>query len=256
VLLALSANSPYWRGVDSGFASIRTPVFSMFPRVGIPRAFGTYEHFIGAVEPLLRSGAVKDIGELWWDARIRPSLGTVEVRIMDAQTRLADTAGIAALIQCLVRRRADGDSPVHTGPEVLEENRFLAARDGMRSQLVDPASGRKRSAREMVSNLVDECHGPAAQLGCLKELWLAPCVAHDPGCARQARYAARAGLDALPDWLAAQLLAGIDDHAEPGGVGLAAALGPLPSDAGRDASRSWTEPMTRVPCPGFGSIVR
>ena len=69
LLLALSANSPFWRGRDSGFASIRTPIFSMFPRVGIPRRFGDYTDYVPAVEPMLRSEAIPDPGFLWWDAR-------------------------------------------------------------------------------------------------------------------------------------------------------------------------------------------
>ena len=216
VLLALSANSPFWRSVDSGFASIRTPIFSMFPRVGIPRSFGSYHEFVRGVEPLLRTGAVTDIGQLWWDARVRPSLATVEVRIMDAQMRLADTAGLAALVQCLVRRRAHGDARAPAGPEVLDENRFLAARDGMRAQLIEPASGRRRSAQELVSRLIDECQFVAAQLGCMHELWAGAFLAHDPGCVRQRRLAASAGVGELPEWLAGQVLAGTETEVEPG----------------------------------------
>jgi glutamate---cysteine ligase / carboxylate-amine ligase len=216
VLLALSANSPFWRCVDSGFASIRTPIFSMFPRVGIPRSFGAYREFVRGVDPLLRSGAVTDVGHLWWDARVRPSLGTVEVRIMDAQTRLADTAGLAALVQCLVRRHADGDARDSAGPEVLEENRFLAARDGMGAQLIEPASGRRCSARELVSRLIVECEWMATQLGCPHELWAGACLAHDPGCVRQRRHAASAGVADLPEWLTEQFLAGTETAVERG----------------------------------------
>jgi glutamate---cysteine ligase / carboxylate-amine ligase len=215
VLLALSANSPFWRGVDSGFASIRTPIFSMFPRVGIPRSFGAYREFVRAVDPLLHSGAVTDIGQLWWDARVRPHLATVEVRIMDAQTRLADTAGLAALVQCLVRARADGDARATAGPELLEENRFLAARDGMRAQLIEPVSGRRWPARDLVSRLIEECHWVAARLGCQHELWSAAYLAHDPGYVRQQRLAANAGVSELPEWLSGQLLAGTDAEVEP-----------------------------------------
>ena len=98
-LLALSANSPFWRARDSGFASMRTPILSMFPRFGIPRRFGSYATYVEVVNSLLRSGAVPDPGFVWWDARLQPRLGTVEVRIMDAQTRIADAAALAALVQ-------------------------------------------------------------------------------------------------------------------------------------------------------------
>ena len=137
LLLALSANSPFWRGRDSGFASIRTPIFSMFPRVGIPRRFGDYTDYVSAVEPMLRSEAIPDPGFLWWDVRLRPRLGTVEVRIMDAQSRVADAAALAAIVQCLIHRHAHARGTSDIGPEVLAENRFLAARDGMLAQLID-----------------------------------------------------------------------------------------------------------------------
>ena len=93
---------------------------------------------------LLRCDAIPEPTFLWWDARLQPRFGTVEVRIMDAQTRVRDTAALAALVQCLVRREALDDGAAGTlprAPEVLEENRFLAARDGVRAELVVPALG-------------------------------------------------------------------------------------------------------------------
>ena len=136
LLLALSANSPYWQGRDSGLASARSPVFQAFPRTGTPRRFGSYDEYVEAVDVLLRCDAIPEPTFLWWDVRLQPRLGTIEVRIMDAQTRVRDTAALAALVQCLVRREAldatrRTPAPA-TAPEVLEENRFLAARDGMR----------------------------------------------------------------------------------------------------------------------------
>src|SRR3954467_370124 len=86
LLLALSANSPFWQGRDSGLASARTPLFQAFPRVGIPRAFGSYGEYVRAVDLLLECGAFPDPTYLWWDVRPQPKLGTVELRIMDAQT--------------------------------------------------------------------------------------------------------------------------------------------------------------------------
>src|SRR5918997_2858771 len=102
VLLALSANSPFTRGRDSGLASARTPVFQAFPRTGIPREFATYADYAEAVDVLMRCGAIPEPTFIWWDVRLQPRLGTLEVRVMDAQTRIRDTAALAALVQCLV----------------------------------------------------------------------------------------------------------------------------------------------------------
>jgi glutamate---cysteine ligase / carboxylate-amine ligase len=201
LLLALSGNSPFWRGEDSGFASIRTPIFSMFPRVGIPRRFGSYAEYVGAVNPLLGSEAIPEPGFLWWDVRLRPHLGTVEVRIMDAQTRIADAAALAALVHCVACLRATGERPPDPGPEVLAENRFLAARDGMRAQIIDAQTLRKRSIRGALAELLGRCEAIASNLGCADELAAASNLAADPGAARQRRLAARDGVVALPEWL-------------------------------------------------------
>ena len=107
VLLALSANSPYWQGRDSGLASARTPIFQAFPRTGPPRAFRDYAEYVEAIDVLMRCDAIPEPTFLWWDARLQPRFGTLEVRIMDAQTRVADTAAIAALVQCLVKLEAE-----------------------------------------------------------------------------------------------------------------------------------------------------
>jgi glutamate---cysteine ligase / carboxylate-amine ligase len=204
LLLALSGNSPYWRGEDSGFASIRTPIFSMFPRVGIPRRFGSYAEYVAAVDPLLGSEAIPEPGFLWWDARLRPHLGTVEVRITDAQTRVADTAALAALVHCLACLRATGERPADAGPEVLAENRFLAARDGMRAQIIDARTRRKRSLRGALTELLGHCESIAPSLGCSAELATASALAADPGAARQRRLAADRGIPALPASLETQ----------------------------------------------------
>jgi carboxylate-amine ligase len=204
LLLALSTNSPFWRGRDSGFASMRSPIFSMFPRVGIARRFGSYARYVGAVERMLRSVAVPDHTFLWWDARLQPRLGTLEVRIMDAQSRVADVAALAAFVQCLVRWRAEVPRRVATRPEVLAENRFLASRDGMRAEFIDgPGDG---SAYDTLAHRLDACRGYAAQLGCRRELAHVAALAADPGHDRQRRFARRLGLDGLVDRLAEEFL--------------------------------------------------
>ena len=154
------------------------------------------------VDQLLRTGVIPDRGFLWWDARLQPRLGTVEVRIMDAQTRVSDVAALAALVQCLVRRFADDPGHCAAAPELLEENRFLAARDGMEAVLVDTRTFRPRPARDMLAELVAACVPVAAELGCGAELAAVAAIAADPGYARQRRFAAEHGLGALPARLA------------------------------------------------------
>ena len=157
VLLALAANSPFARGADSGLASARTPVFQAFPRTGIPRAFGSYAAYVEAVDVLLRCGAIPEPTFMWWDVRLQPRLGTLEVRVMDAQTRIRDTAALAALVQCLVRlealrvRRAGARRPRGAGRESLpgraRRHRRAAGRPGpqpLRAGLRPPGHARRR----------------------------------------------------------------------------------------------------------------
>ncbi len=219
VLLGLSANSPFWGGRDSGFASVRTPIFSMFPRSGIPRRFGRYDEYVATVGEMLRSRAIPEPGFLWWDARLQPRLGTVEVRVLDAQSRLLDVAALAAAVQCAVRGHAEGRPAYAPSPELLAENRFLAARDGMEAQLLDARrpSGR-RALRAALAALLEDCAPFARELGCAAELGDAAALAADPGYARQRRFAARHGFPALLERLA-------DEFAHPARASVAAWAG-------------------------------
>jgi glutamate---cysteine ligase / carboxylate-amine ligase len=171
--------------------------------VGIPRAFGTYATYVRVVDALLRAGAIPDPSFLWWDVRLQPRLGTVEVRVMDAASGVADVATLAAVVQCLVRRYAESGAARAPEPEILAENRFLAARDGMRAELVDGFALRPRPAIAMLEDVLAACRPFAAALGCAAELRAASALAADPGDARQRRIAARAGVEAVPGELSA-----------------------------------------------------
>jgi carboxylate-amine ligase len=193
VLLALSANSPFWQGRDSGLASARIPVFQCFPRTGAPRYFGSYAEYVEAVDVLLRCDAIPEPTFLWWDARLQPRFGTIEVRIMDAQTRVRDTAALAALVQCLVRHEATREVPAPTAAEVLEENRFLAARDGVRAELVAPAAGCRVPLTDLLPPLLRDCAPHAEALDCTEELEGIGALGCRPGEARQRAAAALPG---------------------------------------------------------------
>ncbi len=199
LLLALSVNSPFWQGRDTGLASARTPLFQAFPRVGIPRAFADYGEYVEAVDLLIRSGAIPEPTFLWWDVRPQPRFGTVEVRIMDAQTTPADNAALTALVQCIVRRAVeeDGTLPPSTTPqEVLEENRFLAARDGMDAELIDHQAGQRVAARELLADLLVALRPHAEDLGCEEQLEGVRRIAGQTGAQRQ--LALSRSLNSLP----------------------------------------------------------
>ena len=134
LVLALSANSPFWQARDSGLASTRTSLFGAFPRTGLPPYFATYEDWAERVDFLIRSGAIPEPTFLWWDARLQPRFGTIEIRIADTQSRLEDVAALVALMQCLVKEAVEGEIIAEARREAVAENRFLASRDGTEAQ--------------------------------------------------------------------------------------------------------------------------
>jgi carboxylate-amine ligase len=169
LLLALSANSPFWQGRDTGFASARTPIFQAFPRVGIPRHFPTYEAYVDAVDLLIRCHAIPEPTYLWWDVRPQPLLGTVEIRIMDVQSDVTFTHGLVALVQSLAHLELEEGfqtSPRFGQTEVLIENRFAASRDGMEARLIEPVSETRISAHEALARVVGAARPHAQQLDC------------------------------------------------------------------------------------------
>ena len=188
LLLALSANSPFWQGRDTGLASARTPLFQAFPRVGIPRAFASYAEYVSTVDLLIRCAAIDEPTFLWWDVRPQPRFGTVEVRIMDAQTTVSETAALAALVQSLVRLEVEqGYLPPGqlSAPEALDENRFLAARDGVAAELIDVEAERRVPVPELLDGLLTACLPHARELQCEPQLRRVAELARAPGAARQ-----------------------------------------------------------------------
>jgi len=188
LLLALSANSPFWQGRATGLASTRTPVFGAFPRTGLPRRFSGYDDWVSTVDALLRCGAFPEPTFLWWDVRPQPALGTVEVRVMDAQTDVAATAALCALVQAVARLEIEeGHAPERlvAAEELLAENRFLAARDGIEADLLDLAAELRRPARSQLRALLDAARPHADDLGCRAELETVARLALEPPFLRQ-----------------------------------------------------------------------
>src|SRR5215207_10000662 len=139
LLLALSGNSPFWRGDNTGLDSTRTPIFRAFPRVGIPPRYDDFEDWARRIEFMMQSKVIGDYTYLWYDVRPHPNFGTVEVRVMDSQTRVEHTLALAALVQAMVKELAehyDEGKPLSRYPyEMLDENKWMAARHGLGGRL-------------------------------------------------------------------------------------------------------------------------
>jgi carboxylate-amine ligase len=174
LLLALSTNSPFWEGEATGMKSSRVPVFRAFPREGVPPHYGTWEIYQHRVELMMRAGAIPDYTFLWWDVRPHPNLGTVETRVFDQQTRVEQTASLAALTVCLAHRMCalyDAEEPLVEYPsELIDDNKVRAALRGTDGPLVDFRAGEQVAAVEMARNVIALLTPNADELGCRAEL--------------------------------------------------------------------------------------
>jgi glutamate---cysteine ligase / carboxylate-amine ligase len=189
-LLALSANSPFWRGDATGLASTRTPIFRQFPRVGIPPTYNGWDDYAKRIQFMTECGVIEDYTYLWYDLRPHPNLGTVEIRVMDAQTRVEHTLGLAALVQALVRELAehfDSGQELSRYPyEMLDENKWLAARHGLEGEMIDLPSTERVGIKQLARRLVDRAREHAQDLGSAVELEaLDDLLSHGNGAARQ-----------------------------------------------------------------------
>ena len=174
LLVALSANSPFWRGDLTGLASTRVPIFRSFPRVGIPPHYEGWEDYARRISFMVRNELIADYTYLWYDVRPHPRLGTVEIRAMDAQTRVEHTIALAALIQCLakdlVEEHQAGRPSVDYPWEILDENKWIAARHGLDAELVMLPDGGREPVRRRAAALLERLAGHADELGCAAEL--------------------------------------------------------------------------------------
>ena len=197
LLQALSANSPFRHGRDTGLASAREVSLREWPRSGVPRAMRDFADFCEMSGVLTRAADVPDYTYFWWRLRPHPRLGTVEIRAMDAQASLSDTAALIALAHCLAREAAETAPDVDPPPEVIAEGMFRAARFGVDGELPD-AHGRLRTVSEVLEDALVRVQGRARELECVEELALLPDLVRRGGGARAQRATYEiAGIDAV-----------------------------------------------------------
>ena len=166
---ALAANSAFWFGEDSGLASARTVIFRSYPRAAMAPEFRDFQHFLEVTRQVCLAGGLEDYTQIWWDVRIHPALGTIEVRAPDTQTDVRRAAAIAALVHCLTRLEAERGQPNLPAREALAESSFQATRHGLDAQLLN-REGELLPARELARCCVELASEVAGELGCEAEL--------------------------------------------------------------------------------------
>jgi glutamate---cysteine ligase / carboxylate-amine ligase len=169
LLNALAANSPFWFGEDSGLASSRTVIFRSYPRAAMAPQFEDFRHFCRVTRQVCTAAGLEDYTHIWWDARIHPGLGTIEIRAADTQFDLRRAAALSALVHCLTRLEAERDQSDIPAREALAESSFQATRHGLEAELLN-RRGDLVPARDLARECVAEAATVAADLDCEADL--------------------------------------------------------------------------------------
>ncbi|GAA1482201.1 glutamate--cysteine ligase [Gordonia sinesedis] len=173
-LLALSASSPMWAGQDTGYASNRAMMFQQLPTAGLPFQFETWPEFEGFVADQMTTGIIDNIDEIRWDIRPSPRLGTIEVRVCDGMSNMAELSGVVALIHCLVvdldRRLSAGEELPQMAPWLVQENKWRAARYGLDAIIIQDSECNERLVTDDLADVLRRLEPVAADLRCLDEL--------------------------------------------------------------------------------------
>ncbi len=173
-IYALSANSPFWVGQDTGLKGYRLKVFERFPRTGIPDAFESLSEYEDYCKLLVKTGCVDNAKKIWWDIRLHPFFDTLEVRVCDAQTRVDDTLAIAALIQAIIAKLfkllwRNTTFRIYRR-RLLDENRWRAARYGIDGKLIDFGRESEVEERSLLNELLEFIASEADELGTHREM--------------------------------------------------------------------------------------
>ncbi|MFZ4896167.1 glutamate--cysteine ligase [Plantibacter sp. Mn2098] len=215
-LQALSASSPYWGGVDTGYASNRALMFQQLPTAGLPYQLSTWEQFEDYVDDMTVTGIIEDHTEVRWDIRPSPHWGTVEMRACDGASTAGEFAALASLIHCLTEhlsdRLDDGESLQTLPPWYVRENKWRSARYGLDAEIILDSSGHERLVTDDIRDLLETLAPIAKRLGCTEELASVDTVLqHGASYQRQLAVAAANGgsLQAVVSSLAHELRYGV-----------------------------------------------
>ncbi len=173
-LYALSTNSPFWVGRNTGLKGYRLKVFERFPRTGTPDAFESLSEYEDFLKLLIKTGCVDNAKKIWWDIRLHPFFDTLEIRICDAQSRVDDTLALAAVIQAIVTK-------LHKLHEqnlnfriyrrrLIDENRWRASRYGLDGKMIDFGRECEMETRDLLSELLDFISTEVDELGSHEEI--------------------------------------------------------------------------------------
>ncbi|MDV7085458.1 glutamate--cysteine ligase [Rhodococcus opacus] len=173
-LLALSASSPMWAGVNTGYASNRALMFQQLPTAGLPYQFANWGQYEDFISDQMKTGVITKIGGMHWDIRPAPRWGTIEVRVFDGISTRAELSSLVALVHCLIvdldRRFEAGENLPNLQPWHVKENKWRAARYGLDAEIILDEDSNERLVTDDLNDLLENLAPTAVRLGCADEL--------------------------------------------------------------------------------------
>jgi len=219
-LLALSTNSPFWLGMDSGLKSYRCKVFDKFPRTNIPDLYNSWSEFENYVNLLIRTNCIDNAKKIWWDIRPHPYFPTLEFRVCDIPMRAEETIAIAALCQAIIaklyRLHEQNLSFRHYSRSLIMENKWRAARYGLSGKLIDFGKQTEVPVRDLWHEILDFIADVVQELGSTREIaYVYRMLEEGSGADRQLRVFAETGdLNKVVDYLIEETETGLFDSSE------------------------------------------
>jgi glutamate---cysteine ligase / carboxylate-amine ligase len=216
-LLALSTNSPFWLGMNTGLKSYRCKVFDKFPRTNIPDTFSSWADFEGLVNLLIRTNCIDNAKRIWWDVRPHPFFSTLEVRICDIPLRVDETLAIAALIQATVAKlyklHSHNQGFRMYSRALIMENKWRAARYGLDGMLIDFGQEKEVPKRELIMEYLEFVDDVLDELGSREEVaYVHEILKRGTGADRQLAVFQQTGdLKAVVDYMASETQAGLNE---------------------------------------------
>jgi len=212
---ALSSNSPFWEGRNTGFRSFRTKVFDKFPRTGIPDDFASWDAFKNYINLLIKTNCIDNAKKIWWDVRVHPFFDTIEFRICDVPMRVEETIAITAVFQALVvklyKLRLQNQSFIMYSRALINENKWRASRYGLDGRLIDFGKQQELDTRLLIRELLEFIDDVVDELGSRKAIqYVYKILEQGTGADRQLAVFNQTGsLEKVVDFITDETLAGI-----------------------------------------------
>ncbi len=214
-IYALSCNSPFWEGRNTGFKSFRTKVFDKFPRTGIPDQFSGWDDFKNYVNLLIKTNCIDNAKKIWWDVRVHPFFDTIEFRICDVPMRVEETIAITAVFQALVvklyKLRLQNMSFIMYTRALINENKWRASRYGLDGRLIDFGKQIEVDTRVLILELLDFVDDVVDDLGSRNHInYIRTILEHGTGADRQlAVFNATGDLEKVVDYITDETVRGL-----------------------------------------------